>query len=356
MRKEASQTYLPNGRMSRCGLLALVVLIVFGLSACGSKSVRDDAPKSVKSSSVKRDKPASEGRRMVPAVQGGGYYLDDGPHAKVPADLDYLPDAEPRVEPLRQANLRPYTVMGQRFTPMTELKPFSETGKASWYGRKFHGNATAIGEEYDMYEMTAAHPTLPLPSYARVTNLENDRSVVVRVNDRGPFLRSRVIDLSYAAAHRLNFINAGSAKVKVEVITHDEIRQAEAGQDEAEVADSDPRTASLAVRDSDAFERAVADATGLKLAEAATAMPRASNNQGRGAYLQLGAFSTPDNAEGMMSRARSRLGDFADRLHLVNDGDRYRLQLGPFDSVDEARNEVARVASLLDLRPFVVER
>jgi len=103
--------------------------------------------------------------------------------------------------------------MGQQFVPRTELKPYRERGHASWYGRRFHGNPTSIGEPYDMFAMTAAHPTLPIPSYVRVTNLSNGRTVVVRVNDRGPFLRRRLIDLSYAAAYKLGYVNAGSASV-----------------------------------------------------------------------------------------------------------------------------------------------
>lgn len=155
---------------------------------------------------------------------GGGYYKDDGPGSTIPTNLDTIPDAVPRIEPLHKPALRPYTVMGQSFTPRTALTPYRERGHGSWYGKRFHGNPTSIGEPYDMYAMTAAHPTLPLPSYARVTNLNNGRTVIVRVNDRGPFLRGRIIDLSYAAAHRLGYINAGSALVEVESILPDEIR------------------------------------------------------------------------------------------------------------------------------------
>ena len=143
----------------------------------------------------------------------------DGPPADPPPDLITRPDPEPHVEPIRSGGPnKPYEVLGQRYTPLAADNAVTETGLASWYGRKFHGRPTASGELYDMYASTAAHRTMPIPSYARVTNLGNGRSVVVRVNDRGPFLRGRVIDLSYAAAHKLGYINSGSAEVEVEQI------------------------------------------------------------------------------------------------------------------------------------------
>ena len=136
----------------------------------------------------------------------------------MPIDLDAIPDAVPRTEPLHRFANRPYAVLGREYVPATSLRPYRERGIASWYGRKFHGQKTSIGEIYDMYAMTAAHPTLPLPSYARVTSVATGKSVVVRVNDRGPFLHGRVIDLSYAAAHRLGIAQKGSGEVEVEAI------------------------------------------------------------------------------------------------------------------------------------------
>lgn len=153
--------------------------------------------------------------------KAGAYYLDDGP-GKVDqrrlAKLMTQPDPVPVPEKLRPRANRPYTVMGQRYTPMTEHRPYRQQGVASWYGQRFHGKPTSIGEPYDMYGMTAAHPTLPLPSYVRVRNLENGRTVVVRVNDRGPFLRGRLIDLSFLAAHKLGYVHRGHARVEVELI------------------------------------------------------------------------------------------------------------------------------------------
>jgi rare lipoprotein A len=148
----------------------------------------------------------------------GGYYKDDGPHERPPANLDRIADAVPRHEPLHKYANRPYEALGKRFVPMISVQPFKQRGLASWYGKRYHGQKTSSGETYDMYAMTAAHPTLPIPSYARVTNVANGKSVVVRINDRGPFKSERVIDLSYVAAHKLGFIQAGQARVEVEAI------------------------------------------------------------------------------------------------------------------------------------------
>ena len=152
----------------------------------------------------------------------------DGPPAAPPADLAQRPDAEPRVEPIRVGGPnKPYEVLGRRYEPLTSDVPVQQSGGASWYGRKFHGRPTASGEPYDMYAMTAAHKTMPIPSYARVRNPANGREIVVRVNDRGPFADGRIIDLSYAAASRLGVL-AGVAPVEVRRITHAEIRAAQA--------------------------------------------------------------------------------------------------------------------------------
>src|SRR5690606_11611702 len=154
----------------------------------------------------------------APVSKGGGYYLDDGPGNDIPADLDSIPDAQPRDEPLHRFANRPYVALGTRYEPEPHRREFRQRGIASWYGRRFHGKPTASGEPYDMYAMTAAHRTLPLPSYVRVTNLSNGRSVIVRVNDRGPFMKNRLIDLSWTAAKKLGFIEQGHARVRVELV------------------------------------------------------------------------------------------------------------------------------------------
>jgi len=143
---------------------------------------------------------------------------DDGPGGPLPRNPDSIADARPRFEPLNRGANSPYSALGRNYIPYQSLTPYRQRGIATWYGRKFHGKLTSSGERYDMYAMTAAHTLLPIPSYARVTNLSNGRSVVVRVNDRGPFHAERIIDLSYAAAYKLGFVNAGSVRVEVEAI------------------------------------------------------------------------------------------------------------------------------------------
>ena len=153
----------------------------------------------------------------------GGYYQNDGPPERTPADLADAADSAPRVEPLHPRANRPYTALGRSYTPMTSDVPFRQKGMASWYGKQFHGNRTASGEIYDMFAMTAAHPTLPIPSYVRVSNPRNGRSVIVRVNDRGPFKGDRIIDLSYGAATKLEIAGAGTGEVEIERLTFAQI-------------------------------------------------------------------------------------------------------------------------------------
>lgn len=154
----------------------------------------------------------------------GKYFDRDGPPSTVSAwRASSTGTMKIKVEPANKWANRPYKVMGQFFTPMTGDKPFTQTGTASWYGKQFHGKKTAIGEIYDMYAMTAAHPTMELPSYARVTNLANGRSIIVRVNDRGPFIGGRAIDMSYAAAVKLGYQKKGTTRVKIERITRKQI-------------------------------------------------------------------------------------------------------------------------------------
>src|SRR5471032_68858 len=144
------------------------------------------------------------------------YYADDGPPEAIPDNLASIPNAVPRDEPFHRYANRPYTVFGQTYVPVVNKEPYKQRGIASWYGKKFQGQKTASGDPYDMFAMTAAHPTLPIPSYARVTNVKTGQCVVVRINDRGPFHSNRVIDLSYAAAARIGVAGPGSGMVEVE--------------------------------------------------------------------------------------------------------------------------------------------
>lgn len=241
------------------------------------------------------------------APEGGGYYLDDGPQANPPANLDAIPDAVPRDEPLHRYANRTYVALGNTYTPQTMRRGYSEEGLASWYGRRFHGKKTASGELYDMYAMTAAHPTLPIPSYARVTVLSNGKSVVVRINDRGPFHSKRIIDLSYTAAYKLGYLGSGSARVRVESL--------------------DPT---------------VYDTQGEAIRE--------------GVYLQLGAFSNAQNAQKLIDRLARELQFDLARMRLVLNDSLHRVRLGPYPSDDAAQVDRERVRERLALNSVLVRR
>ena len=214
---------------ARAFALSAAVLLAAGCGGAGRAPVFDaiaralpplaGESKSESKDEAKDESPSAPSSAPASDGGGGGFYLDDGPPAVSSADLAAIPDAAPRAEPILAARNRPYSALGQNFSPMTELRPYRRRGLASWYGRRYHGRKTSLGETYDMFKMTAAHPTLPLPSYARVTRVDApDKTVVVRVNDRGPFLRGRIIDLSYAAAAKLGIVKNGVGAVEVELL------------------------------------------------------------------------------------------------------------------------------------------
>jgi rare lipoprotein A len=285
------------------------------------------------------------------------YYQDDGPPDRVPADVSAIPDAQPRVEPLHRGSSKPYTALGRTYTPITVDAPFSQRGMASWYGKQFHGNRTATGEIYDMLGMTAAHPTLPLPSYVRVTNVRNGRSVIVRVNDRGPFKSDRIIDLSYAAAAKLGIAAAGTGEVEVERITMSQIasgdyRRGAATTVAAAPPPSPPRTVTPPV----AEQVAVAQPA---VPEAARATAPA-NGPARGWAVQLGAFAQEANADALAGRAAALLafvdapeesGATAPRVE--RDGGVYRVLVGSSSDRDSALSLARELERLLE-RPATV--
>jgi rare lipoprotein A len=250
------------------------------------------------------------------------YYKDDGPGDNPPANLDSIPDATPRLEPLNRFANRPYTVLGTDYVPATALRPYKERGIASWYGRKFNGQKTSNGETYDMYGMTAAHPTLPLPSYARVTNVATGKSVVVRVNDRGPFLHGRIIDLSYAAAHRIGVAAKGSGEVIVEAIIPGE------GVTTAAATPLPP----------------VAAAAPLQPAEAPQAAPISAETTG-GFAVQLGAFQNFNNAQTFLAHVQGLLATAQVEPRVREVGGLYRVYVGPYPDRDEARRVAERLKS-----------
>jgi rare lipoprotein A len=287
----------------------------------------------------------------------GGYYLDDGPGGKPPANLDSIPDAVPRVEPINRGTARPYVVMGKSYTPMASLAPYKARGIATWYGRRYHGKQTSSGETYDMYAMTAAHTTLPIPSYARVTNPKNGQSVVVRINDRGPFVDGRIIDLSYTAAHRIGVLAGGAAMVEVESILPDGAGAMVASAPPQPAAPS-PRTESAplaAAREPEppanplpATEPPPAVTAGAPLAPVTT--------DAGGIYLQLGAFGSRENAENFLARMKLQVEWLASTLHVFSRDGLFRVHAGPYAREAEARQAADRVNQALGVRPFVLTR
>lgn len=253
--------------------------------------------------------------------RGGGYYKDDGPSTHLPKNLHAIPNATPRIERHAPANMRPYTVLGQNYTPLTADAPFRQTGNASWYGKKFHGRKTANGETYDMYAMTAAHPTLPLPSYARVTRPKSGQSVIVRINDRGPFHGSRIIDLSYVAAAKLDLIGLGTDTVIVEAITHDDIRNGRYTAD-APAAPEALRLSSVNDNEPTALSPSLKPITGTGLMRI---------------YLQFGAFRNGESATELAKHINAKVGqlDYRD-AYIEPSNEFFRVQMGPYNSRDEA--------------------
>ncbi|MDH3286952.1 MAG: septal ring lytic transglycosylase RlpA family protein [Betaproteobacteria bacterium] len=243
---------------------------------------------------------------------------------------------------------------------MTSLRPYRARGVATWYGRRYHGKQTSSGEIYDMYQMTAAHPVLPIPSYARVTNVRNGRSVVVRITDRGPFLDNREIDLSYTAAYKLGIIANGSGKVEVVSI----IPGAEATPVVASAPDPEGCCASPAA-DSAAAPVVNDSAESAQPVAAAGPAPDGSTNvmaaapltrHASGIYLQLGAFGSRDNAERFLSRLQAQIDWLAETLHIYPRDGLYRVQAGPYASRNEARSVADRISQAFGVRPFVLTR
>jgi len=275
---------------------------------------------------------------------GGGYYKDDGPGSDIPADILSIPDAVPRVEAHARANFRPYVVFGQRYVPIGENQPYRQTGVASWYGRKFHGQKTANGETYDMYAMTAAHPTLPLPSYARVTRAGTGRSVIVRINDRGPFHSSRIIDLSYAAAAKLGLIGPGSGQVIVEAITNDDILSGRYGATAvARAAAAPPATPAPPPAAPAPVPTAAAPAPLAVAAPALKTAPAPRQNAlyapvTDGIYLQFGAFSSESNARALAQRLNRESGGLQGMAEVVYQSPLYKVRTGPYDTRTAAVN------------------
>ncbi len=322
--------------------------VMFWLAGCGSQPARVAEP-------VPGVDPGASPVPSRPSVvqkRGGAYYKDDGPADDIPDNLDAIPDAQPRLEPLHRFANRPYVVLGKSYVPNTTLKSARQRGVASWYGKKFHGQKTSIGETYDMFAMTAAHPTLAIPSYVRVTNVSNGKSVVVRVNDRGPFHADRSIDLSYAAAHRLGYVSNGSTLVEIEPLLP-------TGSSSPIYAQAKPPV--LPVKpDSDRVERDSYEALMSQLAADDVAVQKpaeaAAANVAKGVYLQLGAFSSADNAESLRAHLSRELDWLTEGVHIQVGGGIHRVHLGPYVSRSDAEMVAEKIRLALGYKPTFVTR
>lgn len=259
----------------------------------------------------------------------------DGPEANPPPNLLTVPDAVPKVELVRLGGPnKPYEIEGVRYQPFTEDKALVQRGLASWYGKKFHGRPTANGEIYNMYAMTAAHATMPIPSYARVRNPANGREVVVRINDRGPFHPGRVIDLSYTAALKLDLLR-GVAPVEVTRLTAEQIRNG-AWKGNAK----EPPPVYVAQEPVGAPQRE-------------TLNPPAGNAK---FWLQLGSFKLLDGAEAFRSLLVGDEPALAPLLTVFKQGGQHQLMAGPYGSRAEAAEAVESFKSLLNQPAQIVER
>jgi rare lipoprotein A len=255
------------------------------------------------------------------------YYSDDGPPESIPENLAQIPDAVPRDEPFHRYANRPYTVFGLTYVPVVDKQPTRERGIASWYGKKFQGKPTSSGEPYDMFAMTAAHKTLPIPSFARVTNVKTGQSVVVRINDRGPFHSDRVIDLSYAAAARIGIASAGSGLVEVERIVVSQ------GEPVVAAAPPPPPPPTMA-----------AVATPI-VAQEASAL-----------WLQLGAFSSAETAESFRAKISRDLPWINEPVEVSAREGLYRVRLGPYRNATEAGAIADKVRASLGFAPVLTHR
>jgi rare lipoprotein A len=339
--------------------ITLLILVTAMLAACASVSQQHAKAPIVDLESGPRNNPQAsnaskaEGNSAASVStshekNSGGYLSGDGPGADAPANLDNIPDAVPKAEPLHRYANRPYNALGKTYTPLETPGSYKEQGIASWYGKKFHGQRTSIGEVYDMYGMTAAHPTLPIPSYARITNAVTKKSVIVRVNDRGPFLHDRIIDLSYTAAYKLGLANSGSAEVLVESIAVD---------------GSEPLTTSVVTTASvNSVALPVETVPPVSLAEIPQPLPASAPVSttkeipvavAGSVYLQLGAFKSPQGAESFLAKMKSKLGDVGKSLSLTQKDGLDRIQLGPFITAEEARAAGEKLKARLGFKPFV---
>ena len=322
-------------------LKVIVVIGLLCLASCGGNRSVKPAPTPPTAS---KPAPSTTAQTAPSSTKPGGYYLDDGPGDNPPKDIDSIPNAVPKKEPLLDRANKPYKALDTIYTPMTSYQSYKERGVASWYGKRYHGKNTSSGEVYDMYSMTAAHTTLPLPSYVKVTNPANGRWVIVRVNDRGPFKSSRVIDLSYAAAYKLRFSSAGSTLVDVEAINPNNFAFYAADK----TINSAPSAAVKA-------EPTLANAPTNAPPVTSTNKPvTASSVVVTQYFVQAGAFKSETNADALSKKIQRY--DIAANvlINSVYNNGLYRLKLGPFDNKQDADQAAANIRKQLNTSAIII--
>lgn len=338
--------------------------------------------------------------------KAGKFYDHDGP-PDPSYSIEFKPHTKLKVEKPHRAANKPYVVMGKRYYPMTGDRSFSQTGTASWYGKQFHGRKTAIGERYDMFALTAAHPTMELPSYARVTNLDNGASIIVRVNDRGPFLGGRIIDMSYASAVKLGYHKAGTAKVKVERITRRDIASgnvnlrdsfsdtgssqenlsatalstgkslkeieletlSSSNQSNTLIADQKNQDSAGASSISDQqADNLPAIASGTVEVNSVAEQPfdaieslikeQETSQSPLAWHVQIGAFSDETNAREVAAHAEMMLSEneISAKVHILFDKKLYRVLIGSMTEETIARTFSERIKNLLGVNAFIIQR
>lgn len=343
-----------------------VLCAVALLSACGGEARKPDIvttankpavrdishTKNGKDATNNKDNKANTSATAKPAVNSGGYYKDDGPGENAP-NIDAIPNAIPKVEaPITRAN-KPYSALGLSYTPMTQYSPYKARGTASWYGKRYHGQKTASGEVYDMYAMTAAHTILPLTSYARVSNPENGKSVIVRVNDRGPFHSDRLIDLSYAAAYKLGLLAKGSGIVDVEAIDS-RVSATQQLQAASTPTASTPVSILAPVTTTTAATAAPVVIIQSPATTEKTIEKTSATTPSAGIYLQAGAFKSRDNADKLSQKITQQNVGLNVAMQTWYNAGTYRVWFGPFANKQEALAAAQKLKPVTGNYPIVI--
>jgi len=332
-----------------------ILLLAVWLAACNSSMPpRQTSPSTPSPKPTPAEKPSAPGSTTTsPSIStppGGAsgpkvINIDPKPESSgnatdgIDPNIPLETTITPKVEPIVKGTTKPYIVNGETVTPMSEVTtPFTQTGHASWYGKKFHGRRTASGEPYNMFKLSAAHRTLPIPSYVRVTNLSNGKTIMARVNDRGPFGRDRIIDLSYAAAKQLDITRHGSAQVQVTLIDP-----------------SQPSETAATTTQAPAETQALPQET-VQVTRTISAAKPVSTLDANGVYVQVGAFGQEENADRLQQRIFSARPETQSLLNKVYNGKVFQIVLGPYPDHALAAQAASQMRDQFQLPALIFSR